>query len=92
MAGSVAEVIMGLLMAVYYAGEKFVKLFLPQAMFEKDINGQVTFCDYRILESDVRIRGGLGDGRRLGYPPPDVPQVRQTRRYCGHLGRQQDRQ
>ena len=46
MAGSVAEVLMGLLMAVYYAGEKLVKLFLPQAMFEKDINGQVTVCDY----------------------------------------------
>ena len=41
MAGSVAEVLMGLLMAVYYAGEKLVKLFLPQAMFEKDISGQV---------------------------------------------------
>ena len=41
-----AEVLMGLLMAVYYAGEKLVKLFLPQAMFEKDITGQVTVGDY----------------------------------------------
>ena len=46
MAGSVAEVLMGLLMAVYYAGEKLVKLFLPQAMFEKDITGQVTVGAY----------------------------------------------
>ena len=36
MAGSVTEILMGLLMAVYYAAEKLVKLFLPQAMFEKD--------------------------------------------------------
>ena len=42
MAGSLAEILMGLLMAVYYAGEKLVKLFLPQAMFEKDIKDQVT--------------------------------------------------
>jgi len=55
MAGSVAEVIMGLLMAVYYAGEKFVKLFLPQAMFEKDINGQVVLV----------TGGGSGIGRLM---------------------------
>ena len=93
MAGTVTEILMGLLMAVYYAAEKIVKLFLPQAMFEKDISGQVnsdTFGDYWRLTG--HIRGCPGDGRWLWHRPPDVPEVRQARSQCGHLGCQQDRQ
>ena len=56
MASSVTEILMGLLMAVYYAAEKLVKLFLPQAMFEKDISGQVnsdTVRDYCRLNGHI---------------------------------------
>merc|ERR1719433_2399267 len=46
---------MGLLMAVYFAVEKLVKLCLPQAMFEKDIKGQVVLV----------TGGGSGIGRLM---------------------------
>ena len=55
MAGSVAEILMGLLMAVYFAVEKLVKLCLPQAMFEKDIKGQVKRNNPQKLISLVNI-------------------------------------
>ena len=38
---NILEVVTGLVMAIYFAIVKVVKLFLPSAMFEKDITGQV---------------------------------------------------
>jgi len=52
---NILEVIVGLLMAVYYALEKIVKLVLPQALFEKDISGQVVLV----------TGGGSGIGRLM---------------------------
>ena len=55
MIANIVEVIVGLVMAVYYALVKLVKLFLPQAMFEKDISGQVVLV----------TGGGSGIGRLM---------------------------
>ena len=52
---NILEVVVGLLMAVYYALAKVVKLCLPQAMFEKDISGQVVLV----------TGGGSGIGRLM---------------------------
>merc|ERR1719187_241006 len=52
---NIVEVVVGLLMAVYYALEKTVKLILPQALFEKDISGQIVLV----------TGGGSGIGRLM---------------------------
>jgi len=52
---NILEVILGLIMAVFYAGERLVKLCLPQALFEKDISGQVVLV----------TGGGSGIGRLM---------------------------
>lgn len=51
----ILQVAVGLVMAVYYALAKVVKLCLPQAMFEKDISGQVVLV----------TGGGSGIGRLM---------------------------
>ena len=55
MISSLAEVALGLLMAVYYFLVKLVKLCLPAAWLEKDISGKVVLV----------TGGGSGIGRLM---------------------------
>ena len=55
MISSLAEVSLGLVLAVYYFLVKLVKLFLPAAWLEKEISGQVVLV----------TGGGSGIGRLM---------------------------
>jgi len=52
---NILEVLVSLLLTVYHVVERFVKLFIPQKMFEKSINGQVLLV----------TGGGSGIGRLM---------------------------
>merc|ERR1712183_1139890 len=55
MMSALLEVSVALLWTIYHVGERLVKLFLPQKMFEKDIKGQIVFV----------TGGGSGIGRLM---------------------------
>merc|ERR1712183_446645 len=55
MMSALLEVSVALLWTIYHVGERLVKLFLPQKMFEKDIKGQIVLV----------TGGGSGIGRLM---------------------------